>query len=89
MQVQLIPFRKKISTLLTLATLKWETFASDVFLGSLPSVTCRHFSVQARAVDNVRSLLVRKAWGRGKGFRLFAFPSNKECRQLWNSTVNR
>ena len=23
------------------------------------------------------------------GFRLFAFPANKEHRQLWNSTVNR
>ena len=31
----------------------------------------------------------RQAWGRGKGFRLVAFPTNKERRQLWNSNVNR
>ena len=38
----------KISNLLTLETLKWETFATDVFMKSLSllSVTCRHCSVQ-------------------------------------------
>ena len=44
-QVELIRFRKKIATLLTLVTLKWEyTFATDVFmkLDSLLSVTSRH-----------------------------------------------
>ena len=44
MQVHLIPFRKKLSTLLTLETLKLETFVTDMFikLDSLLSVTCRH-----------------------------------------------
>ena len=44
MQVQFNTFRKKIATLLTLETLKWETFATAVYikLGSLLSVTCRH-----------------------------------------------
>ena len=48
MQIQLMPFRKKISTLLTSETLKWETLANDVFmkLGSLLFVTYRHHSVQ-------------------------------------------
>ena len=48
MQVQLILFRKKILTLLTLETLKWETFTNDMFikLGSLLSVKCRHRAVQ-------------------------------------------
>ncbi len=48
-QVELIRFLKKIATLLTLETLKWEyTFATDVFtkLGSLLSVMSRHCSVQ-------------------------------------------
>ena len=35
----------KISTLLTLETLKWETYVF-IKLGSLLSVTCRHRSVQ-------------------------------------------
>ena len=49
MQVELIRFRKTISTLLTLETFKLEyTFAIDVFtkLGSFLSVTCRHCYVQ-------------------------------------------
>ena len=48
------------------------------------SVTCRHCSVRG-AVDNARSEGLR-SW---KGFRLFAFPANKEPNQLWNSIVNR
>ena len=36
MQVQFRPFLKKISTLLTLETLKWESFASNVFTKMVP-----------------------------------------------------
>ena len=51
MQVELIRFRKKLATLLTLETLKWEYgFANAVFtiLGSLLSGTNRHCSVLGR-----------------------------------------
>ena len=39
-------FRKKIWTLLTLESLKWDTFVNAVFrkFGSLLSATCRHRS---------------------------------------------
>ena len=36
-------------------------------------------------VDNARS----EGLGRGKGFRIFAFPANKDRIQLWNSIVDR
>ena len=45
-------------------------------------ITIRDVSPLFCAVD-------RKTWGRGNGFRLFAFQANKEHRQLCNSTVNR
>ena len=63
----------KISTLLTLESLKRETFASDMFskLGSLLSVTCRHCSEQARAVDNARS----EGLGSWKGLSFCCFSS--------------
>ena len=47
-QVELIRFRKKISTLWTLETSKLETFGTDMFikLGSLLSVTCVYLLFQ-------------------------------------------
>ena len=54
-------------------------------LGSLISVRCRHHSVKSRGP----ALEMGGGRGSSKGFRSFAFPANKERRQLWNSTVNR
>ena len=71
-QVELIRFRKKIATLLTLETLKWDNFFVFMKFGSLLSARCRHSSVKIRALRS------------NKGFRLFYFPANKELGQLWN-----
>ena len=80
--VELIYDSVEIATLLPLDSLKWNTFATDVFmkLGSLLSVRCRHRSVKSSKCVG--------SWS-SKGFHLPAFPANKERKQLWNSTVNR
>ena len=43
--------------------------------------------IAIRDVSQLFCAVGRKVWGRGNGFRLFAFPANRECRLLWNSTV--
>ena len=54
-------------------------------LGSLPSVRCRHRSVKSRgSAVEMRGVVVQ-----ARVFVYLLFLLTKECRQLWNSIVNR
>ena len=74
-------------TLLPLESLKWDNFRDRCV-----------YEIGLIAIHEVSPPFGDEPWscarnscGRGssKGFCLFAFPANKERRQLWNSTVNR
>ena len=81
-QVELIRFCK-IATLLSLESLKWDNFRNRCVYG-IGLIAIRAVSPP---FGEETWTCARNAWGRGssKGFRLFAFPANKERRQLWNS----
>ena len=75
----------QIATLLPLESLKWDNFR-DCCVYKIGLIVIREVSRLSPPFGEGQW-----TWGHGssKGFRLFAFPANIECRELWNSTVNR